>query len=73
MGKPRTSFGRALFEYNGPFYHFNTVQGRGEYYTYAKSYEQARCNILYQYKMMHGYKASFKLDLDMEKLKAVTE
>ncbi len=65
--------GKALFVYNGSFFHFGVVQGRGEYHTYAVSYQQAKNNILYQYKREHGYKPTFKLDLDMTKLKAEEE
>lgn len=63
--------GKALFEYDGAFYHFGVVQGRGKFHTYAVSYLQAKNNILYQYKQQNGYKASFKLTLDESKLKAV--
>jgi hypothetical protein len=64
---------KACFRYDGPFLHFGTVQGYGEFYTYAVSFEQARNNILYQYKMQNGYKPTFKLDLDMSKLGLVEE
>lgn len=64
---------KALFHYDGPFLHFGTVQGHGEFHTYAVSFEQARNNILYQYKMQNGYKPTFKLDLDMSKLGLVEE
>ena len=64
--------GKALFVYDGPFYHFETVQGHGVFHTYAVSYEQAANNILFQYKKKYGYLPSFKLRLDMSKLKAET-
>lgn len=65
--------GKALFEYDGSFFHFGVVQGRGKFHTYAVSFKQARNNILYQYKKEYGYKPTFKLDLDMTKLHAVEE
>lgn len=65
--------GKALFEYDGPFYHFETVQGHGIFHTYATSFAQAKNNILYQYKRLHGYTPNFNLKLDETKLKAVTE
>lgn len=70
---PKYTDGKALFVYNGPFYHFAVVQGHGKYHTYAVSFKQARNNILYQYKKEHGYKPTFKLDLDMKKLHPVEE
>ena len=62
--------GKALFVYDGPFLHFGTVQGHGIFHTYAVSFEQARNNIIFQYKKLHGYKPTFKLTIDMTKLKA---
>lgn len=65
--------GKALFHYNGPILHFGTIQGYFEAWTSAVSFEKAKSNILYQYKMLNGYKPTFKLDLDMSKLGLVEE
>lgn len=64
---------KVVFKYDGPFYHFGVVQGRGEYHTSAVSFKKAKSNIIFQYKKEHGYLPTFNLTIDERKLTALKE